>query len=401
VIGDGIELVDRPTSVSRLFLSPPHLGGEELEYLEEAIASNWIAPLGPMVDAFEREFAEALGFPYALAVSSGTAALHLALHSLGTRHGDAVVAATLTFIASVSPAVYLGATPVFVDADSKSWTADPDLIEQAVVRLLRAGRRVAAILPTDLYGQSCDLDAICEIGQRHGIPVLVDSAEALGARYKDRSVGHGAAAAVFSFNGNKIITTSCGGMIVSHEKRLIDHARYLSQQARDPVPHYQHATVGYNYRMSNLLAAVGRAQLKLLEDRVEKRRSINAAYAGHFRGIPGIEMMPEAAYGRATKWLSVITIDPERFGADRDAVIRRLAEQNIEARPVWKPMHLQPVFASSEYFGRGVSDRLFRTGLCLPSGSQMTESEVDQVAEAVLASTGAGCLELSARDRHR
>ena len=255
--------------MTRLFLSPPHMSGHELALIEEAFASNYIAPLGPMVDAFERDFAAYVGIPHALALASGTAAIHLALRVLGVGPGDEVICATLTFIGNVAPVTYLGAQPVFLDVDPATWTLDVSLLEQQLAQASRRGRLPAAVLPTDLYGQSCDLDAIRELCARYGVPVVSDAAEALGARYKDRSVGAGAHAAAFSFNGNKIITTSGGGMLASSDPELIERARFLSQQARDPAPHYEHSTIGYNYRMSNILAAVGRAQLEVLDERVQ------------------------------------------------------------------------------------------------------------------------------------
>jgi dTDP-4-amino-4,6-dideoxygalactose transaminase len=377
-------------ATSPLYLSPPHQSGQELDFIKEALASNWIAPLGPMVDAFEREFAELVGIPHALALSSGTAALHLGLRCIGVKEGDDVLAATLTFIASVAPATYLGARPVLLDVDPSSWTLDPSLLEEAVLASRKQGRRVAAVLPTDLYGQSCDLDAIQTIAAQFEIPVISDCAEALGARYKDRSVGVGADAAAFSFNGNKIITTSGGGMLVSANKALIDQARFLSQQARDPVPYYEHSQIGYNYRLSNLLAAVGRAQLRILPDRVYRRRAIFEMYRRFLGGAPGITFMPEAPYGKCTHWLTVILINPEEFGADRESIRRRLSDNAIESRPIWKPMHLQPVFADAPCFGGAVSEHLFRNGLCLPSGTQMTDSQIRRVADIILDTSRTG-----------
>jgi dTDP-4-amino-4,6-dideoxygalactose transaminase len=356
------------------------MSGRELALIEEAFASNYIAPLGPMVDAFEREFAAYVGIPHALAVASGTAAIHLALRLAGVGPGDEVICATLTFIGNVAPVTYLGAQPVFLDVDPATWTLDVSLLEQQLAHARRRGRSPAAVLPTDLYGQSCDLDAIRELCARHGVPVVSDAAEALGARYKDRSIGAGAHAAAFSFNGNKIITTSGGGMLASSDPELIERARFLSQQARDPAPHYEHSMIGYNYRMSNILAAVGRAQLEVLDGRVQRKREIFARYRARLADLPGIEFMPEAAYGRSSRWLTVVVVDPSLFGCDREVVRLALEAENIEARPVWKPMHLQPVFAAAERLGGAVSERLFARGLCLPSGTQMTEDDIDRVA---------------------
>lgn len=359
------------------------MSGEELAYVEQAIGSNWVAPLGPMVDAFESEFAERVGIPYAVALSSGTAALHLGLRCLGVQPGDKVAVASLTFIASVAPVVYLGAEPLFVDASPHTWTLDPEYLDEALRSQRQRGNRVAAVVPVDLYGQPCDLDAIREVAARYEVPVLADSAEALGARYRGRSVGAGADAAVYSFNGNKIITTSGGGMLASEDRRLVEEARFLSQQARDPAPHYQHSTVGYNYRMSNILAAIGRAQLRVLDSRVARRRAIFESYCRLLEPLPGISFMPESEYGISTRWLTVIQIDPDEFGADREQVRLQLERRAIEARPVWKPMHLQPAFASMERYGGRVGETVFARGLCLPSGSQMNDDDIERVAQAI------------------
>ena len=374
---------------ARLFLSPPHMSGRELALIEEAFASNYIAPLGTMVDAFEREFAARIGIAHALALASGTAALHLVLRILGVGPGDRVVCSTLTFIGNVAPVLYLGAEPVLLDVDPATWTLDPGLLEAELHRAAAAGELPKVVLPTDLYGQCADLDAIQEICAAHGIPVVDDAAESLGARYRGRSAGQGALAAAYSFNGNKIITTSGGGMLAADDPELIAQARFLSQQARDPAPHYQHSTVGYNYRMSNVLAAIGRAQLEVLDQRVDRRRQIFEHYGELLGGLDGLSFMPEAPYGRANRWLTVIQIEPATFGADREQVRLALEAENIEARPVWKPMHLQPVLAHAARVGGAVSERLFAHGLCLPSGSQMADADVERVA-AVVAAVGGG-----------
>lgn len=367
------------SGMARIYLSPPHMAGTELKLIEEVIASNYIAPTGPMLEDFEREFAAITGIPHVVAVTSGTAALHLALRCLGVGPGDEVWAATLTFIANVAPITYLGAEPVFLDVDPASWTLDTHLLGAELDKAAKRGRLPRAVLPTDLYGQSCDLDAIRALCDPYGIPVVTDAAEALGARYHGRSAGDGAHAAAFSFNGNKIVTTSGGGMLASHDVGLIEQARYLAQQARDPAAHYQHSTVGYNYRMSNVLAAIGRAQLSVLEERVDRRRAIFAHYRDGLADLPGIDFMPEPDYSRGNRWLSVILIEPAEFGADREQLRLALEDQNIEARPVWKPMHLQPVFAGARRAGGAVSERLFDLGLCLPSGTQMTDADLDRV----------------------
>ncbi len=367
----------------RLFLSPPHISGEEQQLVQEAFASNYIAPVGPMVDAFEQEFTEYTGLSHAVAVASGTAALHLALRHLGVGAGDEVFLSTLTFIGSATPAVYQGATPVFIDSDRQTWNMDPDLLAEELAGCKRRGRRPKAVVPTDLYGQSCDLDRILAVCAPYGVPAVTDSAEALGARYKGRHAGKGARAAVFSFNGNKIITTSGGGMLASDDRELVENARFLSQQARDPAPHYEHSEIGYNYRMSNILAAIGRGQLRVLDERVEQKRRIFAFYREALGDLPGIAFMPEAPYGVCTRWLTVILITPEAFGADREAVRLALEAENIESRPLWKPMHLQPVFRGCRTVGGGVSESLFQAGLCLPSGTAMTGADLARVVEVI------------------
>ncbi len=370
----------------RLFLSPPHLGGREQEFVQQAFASNYIAPLGPMVDAFEREFAAYAGIPHCLALASGTAATHLALRHLQVKPGDEVFAATLTFIGSVTPVTFEGAKPVFIDCDAATWNLDPALLEQALEDAARRGKLPKAVIPTDLYGQPCDLSRIQALCDRRGVPVICDSAEAVGAKQGKSHAGAGAWAAVYSFNGNKIITTSGGGMLASADKELIDHARKLSQQARDSAPWYEHTEIGFNYRMSNILAAIGRGQLAVLEDRVRRRREIFAGYRQRLGDLPGISFMPEAPGGRSNRWLTVILIEPREFGADTHAVREALEAENIEARPVWKPMHLQPVFKGCTFWkaeAGSVSDRLFAQGLCLPSGTAMTDRDLDRVCRIV------------------
>ena len=369
----------------RIFLSPPHMCGREQEYVRQAFESNYIAPLGPMVDGFEKEFAAYTGIPHCLALSSGTAATHLALRHLGLGPGDEVVASTLTFIGSITPVTFEGATPVFIDCDESSWNLDPALLEQAVEDAARRGKPPKAVIPTDLYGHPCDLPRIRAICDRRGIPVICDSAEAMGARYQGHHAGTDAWAAVFSFNGNKIMTTAGGGMLASRDKELIDHARRLSQQARDPAPWYEHTEIGFNYRMSNILAAIGRGQLEVLEERVIRRREIFDGYRQRLGDLPGISFMPESAGCRSNRWLTVVQIDPAAFGADTHAVREALEAENIEARPLWKPMHMQPVFQGKAFWkGReAVSERLFSRGVCLPSGTAMTDADLDRVCEVV------------------
>jgi len=349
----------------------------------EAFASNWIAPLGPFVSRFAEEFAARVGVAHALALSSGTAGLHLALMEAGVGPGDEVLVSTFTFAATVNPILYLGATPVFIDSEPVSWNMDPELLAEALERRAAAGRLPKAVVLVHLYGQCADLDAIVALCRRYGVALIEDAAEALGATYHGRSPGGFGRAGIFSFNGNKIITTSGGGMLVSDDGDLVRHARKLATQARDPAPHYEHSEIGYNYRLSNLLAAVGVAQLEVLEDRVQTRRRNFDFYRAALADLPGIEFMPEAPWGRHTRWLTCITVDPAVFGADREAVRTTLEARRIEARPLWKPMHLQPVYARYETVGGSVSEALFERGLCLPSGSSLTSEDLDRVVDAV------------------
>lgn len=366
----------------RIYLSPPHVFGAEQSLVADAFESNWIAPLGPHVDAFEKEFEGVVDVPHAVALSSGTAALHLAMELLGVGARDHVICSSLTFSASANPIRYQGATPVFVDSD-KTWTMDANLLEDALKSGDAAGRRAKAVIAVDLYGQCADYQPILELCDRYGVPLVEDAAEALGATYKGRPSGGFGRLGVFSFNGNKIITTSGGGMLVSHEKALVDRARFLATQARDPAPHYEHSCIGYNYRLSNVLAAIGRGQLKTLAQRVAMRRRIFERYVEGLGDLPGVEFMPEAPYGRPNRWLTCLTISPEVCGADRESVRLALEAENIEGRPVWKPMHMQPVFAGARVFGGAVSERLFRDGLCLPSGSSLSPDEQDRVISIV------------------
>jgi dTDP-4-amino-4,6-dideoxygalactose transaminase len=368
----------------RIYLSSPHMGALEQRFVAEAFESNWIAPLGPHVDAFEREFCEMVGCAHAAALSSGTAALHLALQLAGVGPGDEVLVSTLTFSASVNPIRYLGATPVFVDSERDSWNLDPALLAETLERRARIGTLPGAAVVVHLYGQSADLDPILQACARFDVPVIEDAAEALGASYKGRAPGTLGRAGIFSFNGNKIITTSGGGMLVSDDEALVAHARKLATQARDPAPHYEHSEIGYNYRLSNVLAGIGRGQLRVLEDRVAARRRNFEVYRAALGGLPGVRFMPEAPWGRHTRWLTCITIDPDEFGADRETVRLALEAEDIEARPVWKPMHLQPVFEGHPVVGGAVAQDLFTHGLCLPSGSNLTDGDLARVVEAFL-----------------
>ena len=374
----------------RIYLSPPHMSGDERELLLAAFDSNWIAPLGPQVEAFEREFAEKIGVTEAVALSSGTAALHLSLIMLDVEPGDDVLTSTLTFAATANAITYVGAKPVFIDCDRRSWNMDPTLLAAEIEASLARGSRPKAVIAVDLYGQCADYEPILEICGKHEIPLIEDAAEALGASYRRKPAGSFGEIACFSFNGNKIITTSGGGMLVSRQAEFTRRARFLATQARDPAPHYQHSEIGYNYRMSNLLAAVGRGQLRCLEQKVEKRRATFAYYRRALGDMPGIEFMPELPDAQSTRWLTCITIDPRAFGADREAIRLALEAENIESRPLWKPMHLQPVFASCRVRGGEVSADLFAHGLCLPSGSNLNENDLQRVVEGIrkVASSG-------------
>lgn len=359
------------------------MGPDELGLVQETFASNWIAPVGPQVDAFEQELAARAGTKSSAVLSSGTAGLHLALRWLGLQAGDEVLCSTLTFSASANPILYERGVPVFVDSDERSWNMDPARLAEAVEDCMRRGKKPKAVILVHLYGQSADLDPIVAICAKHEIPLIEDAAEALGASYKGKPPGSLGLCGIHSFNGNKIITTSSGGALVSNDAKLIEKAKFWATQARDPAPHYQHSEIGFNYRMSNVLAAIGRGQLRVLEQRVNARRANCAYYQKHLGSLPGLKFMPEADYGRSTRWLTCVTIDPAIAGIDREKVRLALAEENIEARPVWKPMHLQPIFAGSRCYGGAVSERLFADGLCLPSGSNLTESDLERVTETV------------------
>ena len=430
------------------------MGVDELRFVQEAFATNWIAPLGPHVDGFERELCDILSAPpstralpesaevprarpestgvsgarpepadglsppssdlHAAALSSGTAALHLALKLVGVRPGDEVFCSTLTFSASANPIVYEGGRPVFLDSERTSWNLDPAVLAEALADRAKRGRLPRAVVVVHLYGQCADLEPIAGLCAQYGVPLIEDAAEALGAVYYPRkgpggkqeaaeSAEQGQRSAssatscsrlgiapgtvgrlgIFSFNGNKILTTSGGGMLVSQDEALIKKARFWATQSRDPAPHYQHSEIGYNYRLSNVLAGIGRGQLRVLEDRVNARRANCAYYERAFRDLPGIEFMPEAPWNRCTRWLTCVLVDPRAFGMDREAIRLALEAENIEARPVWKPMHLQPVFAECAKFGGAVAEDLFARGLCLPSGSNLTEADLERVVGVV------------------
>ncbi|WP_426043019.1 DegT/DnrJ/EryC1/StrS family aminotransferase [Brevundimonas sp. TWP2-3-4b1] len=370
------------TAPTRIPLSAPDIGPAERVRLLETFDAGWVSSAGPVVEAFERAFAEATGFAHATAVSSGTAALHLALTMLDLKPGDAVIAPTLTFIGGISPIVHAGARPIFVDSSPADWNLDPRLLEQAFDRARTEGLTVRAIVPADLYGQCCDIDAIRAVADAHGVPVILDSAEAVGATLNGRHAGHGASAAAFSFNGNKIITTGGGGLLASEDGALVARARNLAAAARLPAVHYEHAEVGFNYRMLSLAAALGLAQMEALETRVARRRAIFDRYEARLGGRFGVAFAPEAPGRRHTRWLTVMLMDPE-FVASPDRLRLALDAANIEARPVWKPMHLQPAFRDALMINERVAETLFANGLCLPSGSTLTDADIDRVCDVI------------------
>ena len=370
-------------SKERIHLSVPHMGGQEKRFVEEAFESNWIAPLGPQVEAFEREFREIVGARYGVALSSGTAALHLAYQLVGVGPGDEVLVSTLTFSATVNPILYLGGRPVFVDSERASWNLDPALVEDTLRERRAIGRLPKAVAVVHLYGQPADMTRLVEVCADYDVPIVEDAAESLGASHREQATGTFGKVGIYSFNGNKVITTSGGGMLVSDDEQLVRHALKLATQAREPVPHYEHQELGYNYRLSNVLAGIGRGQLRVLEDHVEARRRVFEFYRRELGDLPGLEFMPEAPRSRHSRWLSTLTIDPAEFGVDRETVRLALESENIEARPVWKPMHQQPIFEDYERVGGSVADDLFARGLCLPSTSSLTTEHLERVVEAV------------------
>ena len=367
----------------RIYLSPPDVGERERELLLDAFDSNWIAPLGPHVDAFEREVAALCGAEHAVALSSGTAGLHLALLHLGVKPGDEVVVPSLTFAATAFAVTYLGARPVFVDSERSTWNLDPQLLSDRLEARAGEGRLPAAVLTVDLYGQCADYVAITEVCERFEVPIVEDAAEALGATWDGRGAGSFGRCAVFSFNGNKIITTSGGGMLVTDDPGIASAVRHLATQAREPVVHYEHNVVGYNYRLSNLLAAVGRGQLEGLSAKIERRSQVGDRYRSELGDLPGWTFQPLDPRGVPNQWLTVAQIDPAEAAVDRTAVMEALGALGIESRPAWKPMHAQPVFADREAVLNGTSDEIFARGLCLPSGSSLTDAQQEEVIAAI------------------
>ena len=370
----------------KIYLCSPHMGGGEMKYVQEAFDSNWVAPLGPNVDGFERELCAATGAKHVAALSSGTAAIHLSLIMLGVEPGDYVIGTSFTFSATVNPIAYLGATPVLIDSEPDTWNMDPDLLEQAIQTANRNSHiaNLKAIVVAHLYGMPARMKEIMAVADKYGIPVVEDAAEALGSEYMGRRVGCNSKFGILSFNGNKIITTSGGGALISDDEALIARARFLATQARDPAPHYQHSVIGYNYRMSNVVAGVGRGQLEVLDLRVRQHREFNAWYRELLKDVPGVTFQSEPSPDFYSNfWLTSIVIDPAVAGTDREKLRLAFEAANIESRPLWKPMHLQPVFAGCPAYVNGTSEKLFENGLCLPSGSNIDEEGRERIAEVL------------------
>ncbi len=370
--------------MKRLYLSVPHMGENEERYVHEAFASNWLSTVGPNLDAFEAQWTARFGLP-CVALGTGTAAIHLGLRLLGVGPGDEVVVPTLTFVASVNPARWLGAKVVFLDSERQSWNLDPNLLADFLAERAAVNRLPKVVEVVHLYGQSADMDPILEVCGRYGVAVLEDAAEAVGTLYKGRPAGTLGRVGAYSFNGNKIITTTGGGMLVAHDRAWVERARFWSQQARDPGVAYHHTDTGYNYRLSNVLAGIGRGQLEVLDQRVARRREIAFRYRDAFADLEAMELMPQAPWGLHTNWLSAFTLDEARLGLTRDELIRALEAENIESRPVWKPMHLQPVFDGVERRGGAVAEDVFRRGICLPSSTNMSDADQQRVVDTLRA----------------
>ncbi|MBE1556424.1 pyridoxal phosphate-dependent aminotransferase EpsN [Filibacter limicola] len=372
----------------RIFLSSPHMSGNEQKYINEAFETNWIAPLGPNVNAFEEELATYTETQGAAATSSGTAAIHLALELLGVERGDSVFCSSLTFVASANPILYLGADPVFIDSEEETWNMSPVALTRAMEEAKATGKLPKAVIVVNLYGQSAKMDELMTICDGYGVPVIEDAAESLGSLYKGKKSGSLGHYGIYSFNGNKIITTSGGGMLVSNDVDALARSRFLATQARDAAPHYQHSTVGYNYRMSNILAGVGRAQLEVLDERVKAKRDVFDRYVEALGGIEGVHFMPELEGTFSNRWLTTLTLDPNIVKITPYELMDVLEAENMEARPVWKPLHLQPLFEGCRFYGHDeesvVSERLFEQGICLPSGSNMTVEEQERVIAVLL-----------------
>lgn len=369
---------------SKIWLSSPHMGDRELKNVNEAFATNWIAPLGPFVDLFEKKLALRTKVLNVAALSSGTSAIHLALILLGVKSGDIVICQSFTFSASANPIVYQGANPVFIDSERETWNMCPNALEDAIKKYIDLGKKPKAIIPVHLYGMPAKMDEILSIATKYNIPIIEDAAEALGSTYKGKPCGSFGEFGILSFNGNKIITTSGGGALISNNLEAIVKARFLATQARDPAPHYQHSQIGYNYRLSNVLAGIGVGQLDVLDARVASRRSNFKLYQTELSNIPGISFLQESKDSFANRWLTCILVDPSKNqGISREDIRIALGKENIESRPLWKPMHLQPVFSDAAYFGGNVSETLFNHGLCLPSGSNLTQQDLEKVINVI------------------
>lgn len=369
---------------SKIWLSSPHMGGAEQKYVNEAFDTNWIAPLGPHVDGLEQDLASYTGTKHAAALSAGTAAIHLALIMLGVKPGDEVICQTMTFSASANPIAYLGAIPVFIDSEKETWNMCPNLLRDAIEERIKVGRKPKAIIPVHLYGMPAQMEKIMAIAAEFDIAVVEDAAEALGSSINGKMMGSYGEMGVLSFNGNKIITTSGGGALLSDNEEYIKKARFLATQARDAAPHYQHSEIGYNYRMSNVAAGIGRGQMEVLDQRVAKRRSNFEYYKKHLGDISAITFVDEPKGYFSNRWLSTMLVNPELAGGvTREKIAEVLTLDNIECRPLWKPMHLQPVFASAPYYGMGISEGLFENGLCLPSGSNLGDEELERVVSGI------------------
>ncbi len=380
----------RSQDYDRLYLSPPHLGRHELNYVHKAIEDNWVAPAGPNLTGFEADICAATGVAHCVALSSGTAAIHLGLRLLGVGPGDEVLCPSFTFVATANPVLYLGATPVFVDSEVETWNLCPERLREAITDRMARGKKPKALILVHLYGMPAKLPEILALAQEFDIPVLEDAAEALGARYQRQPLGSFGQVGVFSFNGNKILTTSGGGALVTNDAALARQARFLATQAKDDAPHYQHSQLGYNYRLSNLLAGIGRGQMELLEERVKRRREIFAWYREHLAGLPGLRVAlhPEPADSHANRWLTTILLDPAATAATPETLRLHLETRNIESRPLWKPLHLQPLFQDAPMYGGAVCADLFARGLCLPSGTAMGDVELRRVQEALAEALG-------------
>jgi len=370
----------------KIWLSTPHMGGAEMKFITEAFETNWVSPVGPNLNAFEEELSKYNRIGHCAALSSGTAAIHLALIVLGVKAGDDVICSTFTFSASCNPIVYVGATPVFVDSEAETWNMDPTLLEEAILdRRAKTGKNPSAIILVHLYGMPAKVEAILAVANRHGIPVIEDAAEALGSTYKERRLGTFGDLGIYSFNGNKIITTSGGGALVSENETWIQKAKFLATQARDAAPHYQHSEIGYNYRLSNICAGIGRGQLRVLDERIKQRRANYTFYKEALGLSAGLRFIEEGPDSFSNRWLTTVLVDPgQTKGVTREDLRLGLLDHNIESRPLWKPMHLQPIFSGAPAYASGVAEKLFETGLCLPSSSNLSSDDLHAVSECII-----------------